>query len=707
MHRTLTAMLLLASTYAAGGPAVAYAQSTRPDILILAPEAGERVPFDAVLVALSLNSDVVDSSSITIEVDGIDVTAAAEISGALFTWKPSSPLEPGPHRVVVRGSNKAGENLDAVNWTFSVSPAAAIVATAPSSRGGFGTRLQGSLIVEGSGNSLSGAGAEFSRNESFAPLMWLNVGGLLAPGWSYSARVHASGYEASTAQPVNRYRADLRAPFFSLAVGDVNPFYHGLILAGQRVRGVQGDIKAGPLRLSAVSGKTRRAVGGLLDPLLASNVLRPGTFGQDLLAIRPAIGSGDRFQLGATLMRVRDDVSSITDLRVQSFNGAEDTRTANPPPKDNVVGGMDLTLRLMSGRLLLQYENAASLLANDISGGPLTQSGLDSLFDRYGRDRLEIDPSDYEDWFILNSSLVPLDPRSGSNIAHNARASLRAGTHQLAVEWRSVGGSYYSLGNSAMQRDIQGFRIRDSFTLLEDALVVSAAYEMDEDNLDNTRDATTKSTGAYGTLSWQKSRDALLVTASARVGSRSNDLAAGRFEARDESNHAFSGGVSVPLPEFKALRPRLTFNTSLIERTDAVNALGDTRDMYYLGGVQAESRNQLSQYALLFGINKAELTSQPSSNTDFRRILATVRHNFNERFTGLLDATGTDASSPTATNGLGLRYSRMELLGGGEYAHNAASILTLTGGLVSFDDERAPGNNTKEVLVRLRMSRTF
>ena len=55
-------------------------------------------------------------------------------------------------------------------------------------------------------------------------------------------------------------------------------------------------------------------------------------------------------------------------------------------------------------------------------------------------------------------------------------------------------------------------------------------------------------------------------------------------------------------------------------------ALGDTRDMYYLGGVQAESRNQLSQYALLFGINKAELTSQPSSNTDeqLRRRVAAI-----------------------------------------------------------------------------------
>jgi hypothetical protein len=443
-----------------------------------------------------------------------------------------------------------------------------------------------------------------------------------------------------------------------------------------------------------------------VDVTLPGSLLRSGTFGQDLFAIRPAIGSGDRFQLGATFMRVNDDVESIPDLRLTAGDAA-DFRTANPPPKDNVVGGLDVTLRMFGGRVLMQYESAMSLLANDISGGPLTKSGLDSIFEHFGTEGIDIDPADFADIFTLNASLIPIDPRDLSNVAQQARASVRAGTHQLAFEWRSIGGAYHSLGNTSLQRDIRGFRIRDSFTLLNDALVMSAAYEQDHDNLDDSRPASTKSTGAYGTVSWQKSHDALLVTASARVGSRSNDLPAGSFDARDESNHAYSGGVSIPVPVLKALRTRVTLNTSLIERNDEVNPAFDSRDMYYLGGLQAESHDNLSQYALLFGLNRAELTSVANSKTDFRRILGTARHNLNERFTALLDATSTVASSAETASAFAPRYNRMELLGGGEYRHSAAAILTLTGGVVSYDDKRAPGNNTSEVVVRLRMSRAF
>ena len=110
---------------------------------------------------------------------------------------------------------------------------------------------------------------------------------------------------------------------------------------------------------------------------------------------------------------------------------------------------------------------------------------------------------------------------------------------------------------------------------------------------------------------------------------------------------------------------------------------------------------------LLFGLNRAELTSVANSKTDFRRILGTARHHLNERFTALLDATSTVASSAETTAAFAPRYNRMELLGGGEYRHSAAALLTLTAGVVSYDDKRAPANNTNEVVVRLRMSRAF
>src|SRR5687768_17354128 len=113
MTRTITAMLLLVVASSAGVETSAlHGQSTRPDVMVLSPEAGEKVPIDAVLVALALNGETVDSSSVVIEVDGNDVTAGAEITGTIVTWKPTALFEPGPHRVVVKARDKAGKDIE-------------------------------------------------------------------------------------------------------------------------------------------------------------------------------------------------------------------------------------------------------------------------------------------------------------------------------------------------------------------------------------------------------------------------------------------------------------------------------------------------------------------------------------------------------------------------------------------------------------------
>ncbi len=124
-----------------------------------------------------------------------------------------------------------------------------------------------------------------------------------------------------------------------------------------------------------------------MDP---SSILRPGTFGRDLFAVRPSFGRGERFQLGITALHVRDDVGSISNLRTNpDANGS--TQSVNRLPKDNLALGTDMTLRFLSGRLLLQYENAISLLANDISGGPLSRRQIDSLLVELNEDPLDID----------------------------------------------------------------------------------------------------------------------------------------------------------------------------------------------------------------------------------------------------------------------------------------------------------------------------
>ena len=703
----LGALVALAGWLAAAPLAAQIVPAVQVEVLALSPEPGERIPENAVMVAASFidRGSQLDPGSIRIWVDGRDVTAEAEVSAEVATWRPRTPLLPGPHRVLVTAQTRGGASVTPATWAFTVESsgesAAAQLASGATSTSF--TRFQGSITFEGSSLSVSGPGADLRRNEDQVPRLWVNVGGALGGGWRYGARVHVSGYESEFSQPVNRFRFDLKSSWLSAAAGDVNPVFHDLILAGSRVRGFEGSIKGGPVRLSVVKGTTRRAIEGLIDPLNPTVISRQGTYGQDLFAVRPSFG-GQNFQVGLTAMRVQDDVESIADLRVQATGGS--TRRVNPAPKDNLVAGLDATVRLIGGRVLLQYANAASLLANDASGGPITKEQLDDIMEDAGEESLDIDPADYDQYFTFNASLIPLDPRGMTSVAQQASASIRTGSNILSAEWRSIGGSYYTLAQPTLIRDRTGIRIRDSFTLLQDALAVSAGFETDEDNVDETKPATTTTQSIFGNLSWQRSPTSPTVVASLRKGSRANDLASGQTGATDESTTGLSLGLGIPVNVFEGFRTRLNLNLAMVNRDDPANTQVESKDRYILGGFSAETPTRSRALSVMYGINSSELVNIPDAQTDFHRIAGNGRYQVAPRWIATLDGTWTKASSPDASI-VGLEYNRTELTGGAEFEWTAASFVTLLAGVVNYSDDRDASRDTREIIVRLRLHRAF
>jgi hypothetical protein len=697
-----------ASPVAAQQPTPA-ALRTTVEPLILSPEPGERVLQDGVLVAVSfVDRDAqLDPLTVRLEVDGRDVTAEAQISAEVVTWRPRQPMEAGPHRASLTALDRGGGRVGPVDWAFTVAPgfegtpSAADLQPVSTSF----TRLQGSVTFEGSGRSISGAGASLLADEKQVPRLWVNAAGLISGSWRYSARMHLSGYESKERQPVNRFRFDVRSNHLNVGVGDVNPIVHDLMLAGARVRGVEGDLRGGPLRLTVVKGQTRRGIVGLADNA-AAQILRAGTYEQNLTAVRPAFGIGP-VELGITAMRVTDDTTSIPDQRITGILGT--SRRVNPTPKDNVVAGTDLTVRLLGSRVLLQYENAFSLLANDITGGPLTKAELDALTSAAGFDELGVDPADFSDWFVINQSLIPLDPRGGSSVAHLATASVRAGTNIVAAEWRSIGGAYYSLAYPALLRDRTGIRIRDSFTALQGALAVTGGFETDKDNLERVKPATTTNSGIFAQASWQESPRALALVGSVRQGSRSNDLANGQTGAMDETTNAVSLGAGIPVTQLAGYATRLNLNVTAVNRDDVRNPAVDSKDRYFVVGLEGETDSRANRFNVAYGLNTTQLTSVATSKTHYHRVVGNFRYLVVPRFTATLDGTYTTASTPDAAANLawGLKYNRRELLAGGEFEWTAASFVRLTAGVVQYADEFVPTRDTRELVTRITVHRAF
>ena len=699
-------------------PEPASAQESAVEFLVLSPGEGDRLAGHEILVAVSFQDPdaQLDRESLVLELDGRDVTAQASIGAHTIRWRPAAPLPPGPHRVRLHAADRNGDPLAGPAWTFTVAADPATPAPAPGAPPPLFDQdwaPRGSVVFETVGQSASGPGADFRRDESFVPRLWVNAAGTITPGWRYATRIHMSGYESSSRQPVNRFRFDVRSNRLNMAVGDVNPVFQEVMLAGRRVRGFQGDVGVGPVRLAMVTGQTRRPIDGVLDPQDPYQLLRTGTWGQNLFALRPSVGSGDRWQLGLTVLRVRDDVNSIDgDLRTEPDPETGGTSSVAPLPRDNLVAGADLTLRFLQGRLLLQYESGISFYANDISDGPLTSAALDSVMEASGFQPLDFDPSRWERFFIMNASMIPLDPRGLTNVAHQLRSTARVGGHMLTLEWRHIGGSYYTLGYPSLQRDRSGFRLRDSFSVLDNQLSLSAGLERHQDNVDGIKPATTTSSGIFADAAWHPSRDRIGLTGSIRVGSRSNDLPSEADGAMDEGNWTLSAGITWPMLEpplgfLERYRTELLLNVSLINRDDPRNPAVGSRNLFVLGGLRGETRDRASDFSLLYGINRSDLTGFDDAHATFHRVMGNYRRPVAPSWAGTLDGTITLARSPETSQVMPVDYSRIEIMAGGEWEWQATSLVTFGLGFVNYSDSRFDDRDTREILTRIRVTRAF
>ncbi len=97
--------------------------SQPPRITDFGPAQNASIESDRPVIYATLSDGAgtgVNPAATQLRVDGKDVTADAEITGSLFTYKPPAPLAGGSHTVSVSIADKAG-NTTTTGWSFGVS----------------------------------------------------------------------------------------------------------------------------------------------------------------------------------------------------------------------------------------------------------------------------------------------------------------------------------------------------------------------------------------------------------------------------------------------------------------------------------------------------------------------------------------------------------------------------------------------------------
>lgn len=450
--------------------------SSDSPILTLSPEQGETFSVgDELVVAASYDAqaDSIDIHSLNLIIDGNNVTLDADVSDYLITYT-TTVRTPGTHRIHLQGYYQSGVELPASVWTFEVE----------------GEMQEEEVADEYREPIASGRVYAESRQENISDQSFSDnsIGGIMSGKYGiaeYNARLYLTTREDAAFQPRNRYSFNLDIPVLGVTLGDTYPRFNDLMLWGKRVRGVHARAHFGFINFDFITGETTRRVQQTTIDTLTTPTTPDTTTSvtpkQDLLGLRTSFGSGENFQLGFNMVKVRDDTTSL--------RGADTFLTL---PQDNLVVGSDLLLAFANRRIEFRAAVAFSLLSQDISGGVANKDSLEKQYDV----DLPFDPADFSDYLIINSSTTPLDPRDLTSLAYNFNLRFNFLNHNIQAGYKSIGSQYTSLGNSFLRTNLRGFYINDRFRLFENRLYLNLGFEhyLDNFDADNANPSTTLQT---------------------------------------------------------------------------------------------------------------------------------------------------------------------------------------------------------------------
>lgn len=464
------------------------------EIIVLSPTEGEYLTHENLLISVSFvkaPSDV-DVSKTKIFLNDADVTSLALFAGDLIVLSGESAegsIPMGSSLLKIEVYDKEGILYHTISKSFQV------VTTEVFAEVTGRWKYFGNL-----------RGESRSENYSSSSTWYNNLSANLNAeyeGWNFNGYLYFTSEEKKYLQPYNRYAASIKnGDWLELRVGDTYPRFPNLILDGKRIRGVSGELNFGAFNIQATYGETVKKIEGQLirtyqagEAPLGSNIIAIdenkynapygevslGTFSRNLLAIRPSFGSGENFQWGFTYLHSIDDKESVE---------------LNARPQENAVFGTDMKIALDDQNFVITSQAAVSMHNTDISSGNLTDAQIDSIF---GGDYYSIDPDDVKKirdilgkFITVNQFVGPLNPQEFASLAGEAALNMNYLNNALRVSYIYRGNDYFSFGQSFLRTDVKGINVVDRIRMFDNKLFLSVGYEKLEDNLQETKVATTK-----------------------------------------------------------------------------------------------------------------------------------------------------------------------------------------------------------------------
>ena len=467
-----------------------FAQTTSWNII--SPQKDSIISNQNLFIAAALSNYSLDNN-VLISLDDKTLTGNLKIAGGNLSMLSFGTLTDGKHKLSIKTFIKTLNRTDEIAWFFYVNVKKDNLTKKSALKPAVekpiqGWLIQGSLMADSRDEFLSGVYADSLRQEptstrSVALDMKIKHNSLEIPIKVYATTDNAtSGY-----LPRNFFQIGIHYKRFELDYGDLNPCLNQLMVTGVRVNGFHLKLKIGNTSVQTYYGNmVQNSIEGSVNVYTPGSGTIPSTLYFDtkdsaLKYITPGVykrwmaagrfeykkANKDNFTFGVTGFKATDVVKSIQ----YGFR-----------PKDNVVGGLDMSLRLFKKTIQISGEIAGSAITNDISYGVLNTAVLDSAFNT----QIAFNAGSYYPYFTINSSTVPGRLVNASDaLAYTAKITHTLRNSTFNIEYRNYGLSFYSLGNPYLRNDYKGVSIGERIGFWKRKLTISANYQSFTNNLNN------------------------------------------------------------------------------------------------------------------------------------------------------------------------------------------------------------------------------
>lgn len=440
---------------------IRFSETSAPDVLLMQPDDGAVYEDGNQMVIISIydEEDDVDESTISILIDGNDVTSDASIDKDFISFIPTGPFDFGTHTIQFSVTDKLGNKSSDNEWTFSVKKVE-VKKTFLSD-----AKIKGTVDYESEYDTFSGKDQPDNRPLDIQkPRFKLNFSkGLLKASLSMSLFDHFDPLAReinSQRQPLNRFKFTIETPYASLKGGDHNPNFSELTLKGARVRGLVADVNFRGFQTSFVYGNTKEMLPAMLqnnDEGLPEYV--KGTFAQKLMGISTSYSwEGEPklfipvpldFELGMNYLKVEDDSTSMEDELYGSFVNipTDSTEKTKYNHQNNSVVGINSSISIFKNTQLIGYWAASTI--TDHNFDPTIEDVSLSATNAY--------------MFEFSTKLALFDVKGG---------------------FKSIPRDFTSLGNSSVQTDVQALKLDGRTKFLDNQIMLSVGFENNRNNLD-------------------------------------------------------------------------------------------------------------------------------------------------------------------------------------------------------------------------------